>query len=172
MDNGFITGSNGKVADARNVVLIMTTNLGAQDADKNIIGFGSQDNDYEDKELKKFFAPEFRNRLDGIVTFGKLSKEVMIKIVGKFLVELKTQVKDKGIKITISNEAIDYLVDKGFDKKMGARPLQRVIDKDIKRPLSKLMLFGGLKQGGSVNIDVTDNEIHLKLENETVQANL
>ena len=172
MDNGFITGSNGKVADARNVVLIMTTNLGAQDADKNIIGFGSQDNDYEDKELKKFFAPEFRNRLDGIVTFGKLSKEVMIKIVGKFLVELKKQVKDKGIKITISNEAIDYLVDKGFDKKMGARPLQRVIDKDIKRPLSKLMLFGGLKQGGAVNIDVTDDEIHLKLENETVQANL
>jgi ATP-dependent Clp protease ATP-binding subunit ClpA len=172
MDNGFITGSNGKVADARNVVLIMTTNLGAQDADKNIIGFGSQDNDYEDKELKKFFAPEFRNRLDGIVTFGKLSKEVMIKIVGKFLVELKKQVKDKGIKITISNEAIDYLVDKGFDKKMGARPLQRVIDKDIKRPLSKLMLFGGLKQGGAVNIDVADDEIHLKLENETVQANL
>ena len=172
MDNGFVTGSNGKVADARNVVLIMTTNLGAQDADKNIIGFGSQDNEYEDKELKKFFAPEFRNRLDGIVTFGKLSKEVMIKIVGKFLVELKTQVKDKGIKITISNEAIDYLVDKGFDKKMGARPLQRVIDKEIKRPLSKLMLFGGLKQGGAVNIDVRDDEIHLKLENETVQANL
>ena len=172
MDNGFVTGSNGKVADARNIVLIMTTNLGAQDAEKSVIGFGSQDNDYEDKELKKFFAPEFRNRLDGVVTFGKLSKEVMIKIVGKFLVELKTQVKDKGIKITISNEAIDYLVDKGFDKKMGARPLQRVIDKDIKRPLSKLMLFGGLKQGGLVNIDVVDNEIHLELKNETVQANI
>jgi ATP-dependent Clp protease ATP-binding subunit ClpA len=172
MDNGFVTGSNGKVADARNIVLIMTTNLGAHDAEKSVIGFGNQDNDYEDKELKKFFAPEFRNRLDGVVTFGKLSKEVMIKIVGKFLVELKTQVKDKGIKITISNEAIDYLVDKGFDKKMGARPLQRVIDKDIKRPLSKLMLFGGLKQGGAVNIDVVDDEIHLKLENETVQANI
>jgi ATP-dependent Clp protease ATP-binding subunit ClpA len=172
MDNGFVTGSNGKVADARNIILIMTTNLGAQDAEKNMIGFGSQDNDYEDKELKKFFAPEFRNRLDGIVTFGKLSKETMIKIVGKFLVELKTQVKDKGIKITISNDAIDYLVDKGFDKKMGARPLQRVIDKDIKRPLSKLMLFGSLKAGGAVNIDVEDNEIKLETENETVQANV
>jgi len=172
MDNGFVTGSNGKVADARNIILIMTTNLGAQDAEKNIIGFGSQDNDYEDKELKKFFAPEFRNRLDGIVTFGKLSKETMIKIVGKFLVELKTQVKDKGIKITISNDAIDYLVDKGFDKKMGARPLQRVIDKDIKRPLSKLMLFGSLKSGGAVNIAVEDNEIKLETENETVQANI
>jgi ATP-dependent Clp protease ATP-binding subunit ClpA len=172
MDNGFVTGSNGKVADARNIILIMTTNLGAQDAEKNVIGFGSQDNDYEDKELKKFFAPEFRNRLDGIVTFGTLSKETMIKIVGKFLVELKTQVKDKGIKITISNDAIDYLVDKGFDKKMGARPLQRVIDKDIKRPLSKLMLFGSLKEGGAVNIAVEDDEIKLEVENETIQANV
>jgi ATP-dependent Clp protease ATP-binding subunit ClpA len=161
MDNGKVTGSNGKVADARNVILIMTTNLGAADADKNVIGFGAQDNDYEDKELKKFFAPEFRNRLDGIITFGKLSKETMIKIVGKFLVELKEQVKDKEIKITISNEALDYLVDKGFDKKMGARPLQRVIDKDIKRPLSKLMLFGNLKQGGRVHIDVANNELTL-----------
>jgi len=170
MDNGFVTGSNGKVADARNVVLIMTTNLGASDAEKNTIGFGSQDNDYEDKELKKFFAPEFRNRLDGVITFGKLSKETMIKIVGKFLVELKNQVKDKNIKITIDNDAIDWLVDKGFDKKMGARPLQRVIDKDIKRPLSRQMLFGDLKHGGSVNIIVADNEIQLEVKNETVQA--
>jgi ATP-dependent Clp protease ATP-binding subunit ClpA len=172
MDNGKVTGSNGKEADARNVVLIMTTNLGAADADKNVIGFGSQDNDYEDKELKKFFAPEFRNRLDGVIMFGKLSKNTMIKIVGKFLVELKTQVKDKGINITISDEAIDYLVDKGFDKKMGARPLQRVIDKDIKRPMSKEMLFGSLKNGGNVHIDVTGSEITIKvLEHETVKEN-
>ena len=172
MDNGKVTGSNGKEADARNVVLIMTTNLGAADADKNVIGFGSQDNDYEDKELKKFFAPEFRNRLDGTITFGKLSKNTMIKIVGKFLVELKTQVKDKGINITISDDAIDYLVDKGFDKKMGARPLQRVIDKDIKRPMSKEMLFGSLKTGGNVRIDVAKGEITIKvLEHETVKEN-
>jgi ATP-dependent Clp protease ATP-binding subunit ClpA len=172
MDNGFITGSNGKVADARNVILIMTTNLGAQDADRNIIGFGKQDNDYEDKELKKFFAPEFRNRLDGIITFGKLSKETMIKVVGKFLVELKNQVTDKNIKITISDEAIDYLVDKGFDKKMGARPLQRVIDKDIKRPLSKLMLFGELKTGGQVKIVVVDDGLQLQtITNEILETN-
>ena len=172
MDNGKVTGSNGKEADARNVVLIMTTNLGAADADKNVIGFGSQDNDYEDKELKKFFAPEFRNRLDGTIMFGKLSKNTMIKIVGKFLVELKTQVKEKDISITISDEAIDYLVDKGFDKKMGARPLQRVIDKDIKRPMSKEMLFGSLKTGGNVHIDVTGDEITIKvLEHETVKEN-
>jgi ATP-dependent Clp protease ATP-binding subunit ClpA len=94
----------------------------------------------------------------------------MIKIVGKFLVELKEQVKEKGIKITISNEALDYLVDKGFDRKMGARPLQRVIDKDIKRPLSKEMLFGSLKSGGRVDIDVAGGEIKLVVkENVTVQ---
>ena len=172
MDNGKVTGSNGKEADARNVVLIMTTNLGAADADKNVIGFGAQENEYEDKELKKFFAPEFRNRLDGIITFGKLTKNTMIKIVGKFLVELKTQVKDKNIDITISDEAIDYLVDKGFDKKMGARPMQRVIDKDIKRPLSKAMLFGTLKQGGRVKIVVNDGEIALEVaENVLVEEN-
>jgi ATP-dependent Clp protease ATP-binding subunit ClpA len=172
MDNGKVTGSNGKEADCRNVVLIMTTNLGAADADRNVIGFGSQENDYEDKELKKFFAPEFRNRLDGIVTFSKLSKETMIKIVGKFLVELKAQVNDKGITITISNEAIDYLVEKGFDSKMGARPLQRVIDKDVKRPLSREMLFGSLKDGGAVEIDVDDAGIKLKVKEHAFEENI
>ena len=96
MDNGFVTGSNGKSADARNAVLILTTNLGAKDAEKNAIGFNDEmEKEYEDTELKKYFAPEFRNRLDGVITFGKLSKNVMIKIVGKFLVDLKNMVKDK-----------------------------------------------------------------------------
>lgn len=162
MDNGSITASNGKVADCRNVVLIMTTNLGAQDADRNLIGFGQQESEYEDRELKKFFAPEFRNRLDGTIMFSKLSKEIMIKIVGKFLVELKDLIKDKNITIKITNEAIDYLVEKGFDRKMGARPLQRVIDKDIKRPLSRLILFGSLKLGGAVSIEVENHEIRLE----------
>jgi len=165
MDNGTITGSNGKEADARNCTLILTTNLGAQDAEKNAIGFGdSFEKDYEDTSLKKFFTPEFRNRLDGVITFGKLSKEVMMKIVGKFLVELKTQVEKKDIAINITDDALDYLVDKGFDPKMGARPLQRVIDNDIKRPLSKLMLFGSLKNGGSVTIDYRQDELKLDCE--------
>ena len=155
MDNGKVTGSNGKEADARNCVLILTTNLGAQDAEKNAIGFTDEvDRDYEDTELKKFFAPEFRNRLDGVITFAKLGKEVMMKIVGKFLLELKNMVKEKGVTIKIDNEALDYLVDKGFNKKMGARPLQRVIDNEIKRPLSRQLLFGDLKHGGKVNISV------------------
>ena len=162
MDNGKITGSNGKEADARNCTLILTTNLGAQEAEKNAIGFNdSMTKDYEDVDLKKFFTPEFRNRLDGVITFGKLSKEVMMKIVGKFLVELKTQVKDKDIAITVTDDALDYLVDKGFDPKMGARPLQRVIDNEIKRPLSREMLFGLLKEGGSITIDYRDNQIML-----------
>ena len=168
MDNGKITGSNGKEADARNCTLILTTNLGAKDAEKNTIGFGGDDNEhvYEDKALKKFFSPEFRNRLDGVITFASLGKPVMMKIVGKFLVELKTMVVDKGIDIEVTDEALDYLVDKGFDPKMGARPLQRVIDKDIKRPLSKEILFGNLKNGGKVTVDFKQGNLVLNCVNE------
>jgi len=167
MDNGFVTGSNGKKADCRNLILIITTNAGASDAEKNTIGFGTQTVEYSDKALKKFFAPEFRNRLDAVVTFGKLTKETMIKIVGKFMVEVKEQVKDKGIKIKISDEAIDWLIEKGFDAKMGARPLQRVIDKDIKRPLAKMMLFGDLKNGGALNIGVDSDKLSLTVKVKT-----
>lgn len=170
MDNGIVTGSDGKEADARNCILILTTNLGAAEAEKNAIGFTDDfDREYEDHELKKYFSPEFRNRLDGVVTFSKLSKEVMIKVVGKFLVELKSMVTDKGVSITISDEALDYLVDKGFDRKMGARPLQRVIDRDIKRPLSRELLFGSLKDGGKVKVTVEDNKIVLECEKKVVK---
>jgi len=172
MDNGRVTGSNGKEADARNATLILTTNLGSQDAEKNAIGFGEDsDKDYEDTDFKKYFPPEFRNRLDGVITFGKLDKPVMMKIVGKFLLELKQQVQEKDIAIDITDEALDFLVDKGFNPKMGARPLQRVIDAQIKRPLSKKILFGELKNGGSVTIDFREDEIKLDClveENETV----
>ena len=162
MDNGKLTGSNGKEADARNCVLILTTNLGAADAEKNQIGFGdTMEKEYEDTSLKNYFSPEFRNRLDGVITFAKLSKEVMMKIVGKFLVELKDMVKDKDIAIEITDDTLDYLVDKGFDSKMGARPLQRVIDNEIKRPLSRQILFGSLKNGGSLTIDYREGEIVL-----------
>jgi len=165
MDNGKVTGSNSKEADARNCVLILTTNLGASDAEKNLIGFNDEfEVEYEDKALKKFFAPEFRNRLDATIVFKKLSKEIMMKIVGKFLVELKDMIKDKGVQITVSDEALDYLVDKGFDPKMGARPLARVIDNEIKRPLSRELLFGDLKNGGNVNVTVSENSNSLDLE--------
>jgi ATP-dependent Clp protease ATP-binding subunit ClpA len=159
MDNGFITGSNGKRADCRNLVLILTTNAGAQAAEKNNIGFGSQEKEYSDKELNKFFTPEFRNRLDGIITFKKLGKETMVKVVEKFINELREQVKDKAIRIKINKDAIEYLIDKGFDPKMGARPLQRVIDKDLKRNLAKMMLFGELKNGGWATITVDGDQL-------------
>ena len=169
MDNVKVTGSNGKEADARNATLILTTNLGAAASEKNSIGFDDAfENDYEDKELKKFFTPEFRNRLDAIVTFNKLAKEVMIKIVGKFLVALKDMVKDKGVTIKVTDETLDYLVEKGFDPKMGARPLQRVIDNDIKRPMSRELLFGNLKNGGTVTINVIDNELKLECVGEAL----
>ena len=159
-----ITGSNGKEADARNCVLILTTNLGAEQAERGTIGFGDDwEDEYEDEELKRFFAPEFRNRLDGVITFGKLSKEVMLKIVGKFLLALKNQIDGKNIDLTIDDPALDYLVEKGYDRKMGARPLQRVIDREIKKPLSRAMLFGELKNGGKCKIILASND-SLKLQ--------
>jgi ATP-dependent Clp protease ATP-binding subunit ClpA len=167
MDNGKVTGSNGKEADARNCILVLTTNLGARSAEKNKIGFTDSAARYEDTEFKKFFSPEFRNRLDATVTFAKLSKEIMMKIVGKFLLELKNMIVDKNINLNISDEALDYLVDKGFDPAYGARPLQRVIDQQIKSPLSRLMLFGDLKNGGTASIDLVNGELiinHVKME--------
>lgn len=161
MDNGFITGSNGKQADCRNLVIIMTTNAGAQASEKNNIGFGTQEKTYSDSELKKFLTPEFRNRLDGIITFKSLGKDSMIKVVNKFIDELRVQVKDKGIRIKITKDANNWLVEKGFDPKMGARPLQRVIDKEITRDLAKMMLYGDLKQGGTLTIDIIENNIVL-----------
>jgi len=167
MDNGFITGSNGKQADCRNLLLILTTNAGAQSAEKNNIGFGKQEKEYADTDLKKFFTPEFRNRLDGIVTFNKLEKSTMTKIVTKFIDELKEQVKEKGVRIKIDKDAIELLIEKGFDSKMGARPLQRVIDKEIKRDLARMMLFGDLKLGGWLTITVADNQLFLSSRGKT-----
>ena len=170
MDNGKVTGSDGKEADARNCILILTTNLGATQAEKNTIGFNDNfDNEYEDEEFKRFFAPEFRNRLDGVVTFGKLDKPISIKIVGKFLLELRTMLDEKKVKCEITDEAIDLIVDNGFDSKMGARPLHRYIDKEIKRPLSKMLLFGDLRDGGTLKIDAKGNELSLSCAKEVVK---
>lgn len=162
MDNGVITGSNGKKADARNAIVIMTSNLGASDAERNAVGFGSLERDSDPKDaINSFFKPEFRNRLDGIIRFGKLDRDTMSKIVKKFVDELNSLVKDKGVHLKLSPEAIEFLISKGFDPKMGARPLQRTIDEFIKRPLSKEMLFGKLTNGGVVNVTVLKNQIHL-----------
>lgn len=172
MDNGFVTGSNGKQADCRNLLLILTTNAGAQSVEKNNIGFGKQEKDYTDTDLKKFFTPEFRNRLDGIITFTKLEKSTMTKIVTKFVDELREQVKDKAVRIKIDKDAIEWLIERGFDPKMGARPLQRVIDKEIKRDLAKMMLFGDLKNGGWLTITVSENKLFLSARGKTPKVPL
>jgi ATP-dependent Clp protease ATP-binding subunit ClpA len=164
MDNGFITGSNGKKADGRNAIIIMTSNLGASDAEKNSVGFGSLDRDSDPKDaINKFFAPEFRNRLDGMIRFGKLDHATMIKVVKKFIDELNGLVKDKNIHVKPNAEAIEYLIKKGFDSKMGARPLQRTIDEMIKKPLSREILFGKLTNGGVVEICVSDDKLTLNI---------
>jgi ATP-dependent Clp protease ATP-binding subunit ClpA len=164
MDNGFVTGSNGKKADGRNAIIIMTSNLGAADAEKNSVGFGSLERDGDPKDaVNKFFAPEFRNRLDGIIKFGKLDNATMIKVIKKFIDELNSLVKDKNIHVKPSTEAIEFLINKGFDSKMGARPLQRCIDDLIKRPLSKEILFGKLTNGGVVEITVENNTLKLNV---------
>jgi len=159
MDNGFITGSNGKQADGRNTILIMTSNLGARDNENNTIGFGDMaKTDEDDKAVKKFFAPEFRNRLDAIVKFSKLEMPVVIQIVKKFIGELNTQLKDKGIEIVADAEALRWIADKGYDSKMGARPLSRLIDTEIKSPLSRRVLFGDLVDGGKISISIVDGK--------------
>ena len=162
MDNGFITGSNGKKADGRNAIIIMTSNIGASDAEKNAVGFGSLERDSDPKDaISKFFAPEFRNRLDGTIRFGKLDHNTMLMIVKKFIGDLNALVKDKNIHVKPTVEAMDYLVRKGFDSKMGARPLQRTIDDVIKRPLSKEILFGKLTNGGLVEITLEKEQLKL-----------
>jgi ATP-dependent Clp protease ATP-binding subunit ClpA len=160
MDNGFITGSNGKVADGRNCILIMTSNLGARDNESNTIGFGDLGKDGEDdKAVKKFFAPEFRNRLDSIVKFTSLSHNTVCQIVEKFISELNAQVKEKNIEIVATTEAVDWMATKGYDKKMGARPLARLIDNKIKSPLSRRILFGDLKDGGVITISIVNDDL-------------
>jgi ATP-dependent Clp protease ATP-binding subunit ClpA len=160
MDNGFITGSNGKVADGRNTILVMTSNLGAADNEKNTIGFGDLGRDGEDdKAVKKFFAPEFRNRLDGIIKFTKLSQDTVTQIVKKFVGSLNEQLKDKGINIVLTAESTRWLAKHGYDSKMGARPLARLIDNEIKSPLSRRVLFGDLVNGGKVTITVENDKL-------------
>lgn len=159
MDNGFVTGSNGKKADGRNCILLMTSNLGARDNEANAIGFGSSVKTGEDdKAVKKFFAPEFRNRLDATIKFSSLDLKIIKKIVKKFIGELNDQLKDKGVVITPNVKAVTWFANHGYDIKMGARPLGRLIDNEVKSPLSRRVLFGDLVNGGKVTIDIVDDK--------------
>jgi ATP-dependent Clp protease ATP-binding subunit ClpA len=162
MDNGYVTGSNGKKADGRNAIIILTSNLGSADNDRNAVGFGSLERgDETNGAINSFFKPEFRNRLDGIIKFGKLDQLTMAKIVKKFIDELNSLLKDKNVAVKVDADAAELLIKKGFNRKMGARPLQRTIDEMIKKPLSKEILFGKLTNGGIVEVGAKGDELVL-----------
>jgi ATP-dependent Clp protease ATP-binding subunit ClpA len=166
MDHGKLTDNNGRAADFRNVVLIMTTNAGAQEMSRASIGFQKQDHASDGIEtLKKMFTPEFRNRLDAIIQFNPLSEEVIKTVVDKFLVEVQVQLDDKKVTLIVEDEAREWLAENGYDETMGARPMQRLIQTRIKKDLAEDILFGRLSNnGGVVHITVKDNDLHLEIE--------
>ena len=155
MDHGKLTDHNGKSVDFRNVVLIMTTNAGASDMARPPMGFNRLKREGEDTEaVTKLFTPEFRNRLDAIVPFSGLSPEIIAQVVEKFIFQLEAQLADRGVTIELSEEATKWLAEKGYDDKFGARPLARVIQEHIKKPLAEELLFGKLENGGTVKVMV------------------
>jgi ATP-dependent Clp protease ATP-binding subunit ClpA len=168
MDHGKLTDHNGKQIDFRNVILIMTTNAGASDAQRAAIGFGSTKREGDDVEaINRLFTPEFRNRLDAIIPFGSLPVPVIHQVVQKFVMQLEAQLSERGVTFDLSQEAIAWLAEKGYDERMGARPLGRVIQEHIKKPLADEVLFGKLKKGGTVRVTVEKKETGetgLKLE--------
>ena len=161
MDEGIVTGSSGKKANARNSIIIMTSNLGASDNERNTIGFGDklQKTDEDDRAVKDYFRPEFRNRLDAICKFNKLDDEAMRKIVAKFIEELNESLTERNMRVRLTATAVDYLIKEGFDAKMGARPLARKINELIKVPLSKKILFEKIANGSTVNINCIDDTL-------------
>ena len=155
MDHGSLTDANGKKVDFRNVILIMTTNAGASDAAKNSIGFGRAKREGEDSAaIERLFTPEFRNRLDAVVPFGRLSPETIHRVVEKFLLQLEAQLSDRNVTIETTEAARNWLARKGYDEDYGARPLGRVIQDSVKKPLAEELLFGSLKNGGIVKADI------------------
>ena len=166
MDHGFLTDNNGKKADFRNMVIIMTSNVGARDSERRSVGFTSDfgGSGASLKELERVFSPEFRNRLDAVVSFNALDIRMMDQVVGKQIVELEHLLLAKNIEIDFDQPVRDWLSQKGFDRKMGARPLARVLQDEIKRPLSEEILFGKLEQGGSVRVVMKDDKPHFVIE--------
>ena len=160
MDHGVLTDAVGKKVDFRNVVLIMTTNAGAADSQRQSIGFGrGRAKDEEDEAIKRLFSPEFRNRLDAVVSFSGLSPEIIRQVVHKFVMQLEAQLADRHVTISVDDGAADWLAKNGFDELYGARPLGRVIQEHIKKPLADEILFGKLVRGGHVTVVLKDGKI-------------
>ena len=165
MDHGKLTDHNGRQVDFRNVILIMTSNAGASELAKSAIGFGRERRTGEDTAaIERTFTPEFRNRLDAIISFAPLQRTTIHKVVEKFVMQLEAQLIDRGVHIELTEEAADWLGDKGYDDRMGARPLARVIQEHIKKPLAEELLFGRLTKGGTVRVAVKDGAIDLQIE--------
>ncbi|MEY4475236.1 MAG: ATP-dependent Clp protease ATP-binding subunit ClpA [Pseudomonadota bacterium] len=170
MDNGTLTDNNGRKADFRNVILVMTTNAGVRETQRTSIGFKQQDNSTDAlEEIKKVFTPEFRNRLDHIIWFNHLSPAVIQQVVDKFIVELQAQLDGKGVSLEVSEEARYWLSEKGYDKAMGARPMARVIQENLKKPLANELLFGSLVDGGSVTVGLDKEKQQLAYEFQSTQ---
>ncbi|WP_044026842.1 ATP-dependent Clp protease ATP-binding subunit ClpA [Ruegeria sp. TM1040] len=165
MDNGQLTDHNGRTVNFRNVVLIMTSNAGASELAKSAIGFGRDRREGEDTAaIERTFSPEFRNRLDATISFGPLPKEVILQVVEKFVLQLEAQLMDRNVSIELTRKAAEWLADKGYDDKMGARPLGRVIQEHIKKPLAEELLFGKLSKGGVVQVGIKDGKLDLRIE--------
>jgi ATP-dependent Clp protease ATP-binding subunit ClpA len=165
MDHGVLTDSNGKKVDFRNVILIMTTNAGASDAQRQAIGFGRDKvQGEEEAALKRLFTPEFRNRLDAVVAFKPLTPEIIRQVVQKFVLQMEVQLADRNVTISLSDDAADWLAKNGFDELYGARPLARVIQEHIKKPLADDILFGRLVRGGHVKVVLKDSKIDFEIE--------
>jgi ATP-dependent Clp protease ATP-binding subunit ClpA len=163
MDHGKLTDHNGKQVDFRNVIIIMTTNAGAADMARPAYGFTRTKREGDDTEaVNKLFTPEFRNRLDAIISFAHLPKEVVQKVVDKFVMQLDAQLADRNVSIELTDEARDWLVEHGYDEAMGARPMGRLIQSTIKTPLADEVLFGRLKDGGAVRVVVKTDDIGLQ----------
>ncbi len=162
MDHGTLTDNNGRIADFRHVILIMTTNAGADEIEKMTMGFTDNVARLDDIEaIKRLFPPEFRNRLDATVSFQHLSEETITQVVDKFILELENQLQEKNVTLAIDTASRHWLAEHGYDRKMGARPMARVIQEHIKKPLAEELLFGKLNVGGSVVVKVVDNRLHL-----------
>jgi len=168
MDHGSLTDHNGRKIDFRNVVLIMTSNAGAADMAKAAIGFGRDRREGEDTAaIERMFTPEFRNRLDAVISFGALPKEVILQVVEKFVLQLEAQLMDRNVLIELTRPAAEWLANKGYDDTMGARPLGRVIQEYIKKPLAEELLFGKLAKGGIVKVGVKEGKLDLRIEYKT-----
>jgi len=162
MDNGKLTDANGREVDFRNVILIMTSNVGARNVQRSSIGFSEQDHSLDyDSELKKAFAPEFRNRLSEVIYFNSLDKGTIIFVVNKFLFDLESILEEKNVSLIVSDKARDWFASHGYDNQMGARPMSRLIEKEIRKPLADELLFGKLVKGGTVKVGVKNDLITL-----------